>query len=1132
MSKNHTRPKFKRLQSTLMGAFMLVSLIPMLLVAFFFLRSHTQDLQEQSTTYLTSMRDGNANKVTAYIGNLDSEVIGFVHSELAYASGGRFYGLIDSFRRLGKDLDESRSIGQQRYIPGSGNAIRTKTVRGNENYTSVERYRLLHKRYHSTFQSLLERSDFDDIALVDLEGNVAYSVQKYDYYATNLNSERYKKTELGGLFKQLKDYVASNKDSLEQYNDIVLMSDFSIDGNSDSTEEVAWFAAPIVQRGYLHSYAFFRLPLSALTDLISEEHLVNLNVSLFDKSLKLLADSSEGVDSKQSSPVAIKALEGSAEVETYTNLSGDNTIAAYAPIDVHGLIWAVVVETPEEIAFERVNQLFKLFFIIVLSAAVIVVITSHYLSNFITHPLLKLTWAAERISAGDLKENVEGTERKDEIGRLAVSFERMQRSIREKIELIKEQNKELEFNLDTIATQNGELQLADKLKDEFLATTSHELRTPLHGMIGVAQAMLSEAHGSVPPSQRYQLEIIINSGHRLSNLVDDLLDYHKMQYGHLQLEPTAVSLSSASQLVVELSKHLVDKKPVRIINQIDSSLPIVSADPQRLEQVLYNLVGNAIKFTSEGKVILNAEQQGEQLRIQVIDTGHGIPKEDLDNIFEPLTQSNSSGYHQGTGLGLSISKRLIEIMRGELTVTSQPMLGTTFTMTLPLASKQELETFNSESDTEHYSREEFHQTEFDEESVSLPNNPDGKLVMIADDEPVNLKILESFLRVEGYRVVSAHNGREVLDLIGEEKPDILLLDIMMPELSGFQVCEYLRNQYNYNELPIIMLTALNQTEDKVKGFDCGANDYLVKPFNKQELSARIQVHINASLSERRKQENDSLSAELTQRERVESLLLETQTKLLEQLESTPEAIVCINENHKITFANKSATELLKRSIEQIKRSQIEEFIAPKYLQFDQPHRSMDIDVFVGETKQVIASDIFTLPLETGLRGMIIFNSDPDDANQRINNLEVALDALASYAFAGDKSQLEELKELGDEFADLVGQLDNSKDSKQQNMRQLLVDCMSSALEYWESHDGNTKFNFAEQSGLWRVYLDRSTLQTRTLDKYLRVETLPKTPRWRTVLNSLDFILAHSNHDDAQRAQLLELREQLQNLVAQ
>ncbi|MDF4367394.1 HAMP domain-containing protein, partial [Vibrio parahaemolyticus] len=191
-------------------------------------------------------------------------------------------------------------------------------------------------------------------------------------------------------------------------------------------------------------------------------------------------------DIKNSLEVIDKALSGAFGVGTYTNGLGEEIIAAYAPIETRGVIWALVVQLPENEACARIHQLEKLFVIAMLIAIILVVIASHYLSNFITSPLLKLTWVAEKVSAGDLDDTSFNTVRKDEIGRLALSFERMQRSIREKIQTIKKQNEELESNIQIIQKQNEELQLADKLKDEFLATTSHELRTPLHGMVGIA----------------------------------------------------------------------------------------------------------------------------------------------------------------------------------------------------------------------------------------------------------------------------------------------------------------------------------------------------------------------------------------------------------------------------------------------------------------------------------------------------------------------------------------------------------------------------------------------------------------------------------------------------------------------
>lgn len=1126
MFKFYKKQKFKRLQSTLMTAFLVLSITPLTITAIFFLQSHSKDLQEQSTSHLLSVRDTKQQQIIDYFAAQETEVMGFVRSELAYASGGRFYGLVNAFSRLGHDIDEARENAQHRYIQGSGDQIKTSILPESSNYVGSERYRLLHKRYHWAYLELLKRSDFNDILLVDIDGNVTYSINKDDNYGTNLLTGRYKETALGRTFKRLSEDVSARRKVNEDYTPVVV-SDFDIENG----KQVAWLGAPIVQQGYLHSYAMFRLPNNGITKLIAEINRdSSIETLLVGSDHKPRTINTKQEDIQNSLEIVDKALAGDTEVGTYSNRLGEEMIAAFAPIETRGLTWALVVQLPEKEAFARVHQLEKLFVIAMLIAIVLVVIASHYLSNFITSPLLKLTWAAEKVSAGDLDETTFNTERKDEIGRLAISFERMQRSIREKIQTIKQQNEELESNIKLIQKQNEELQLADKLKDEFLATTSHELRTPLHGMVGIAETLVSGANGAIPASQKYQLDIIIKSGQRLANLVDDLLDYHKMRYGSMDIQKSAVSLASATRLVLELSGHLLGNKTIRIINQVPADLKAVSADPQRLEQVLYNLIGNAIKYTSEGKIVISAMVVDDQVRVQVVDTGQGIPAEHLEHIFEPLIQAgqDASRYRQGAGLGLSISRQLIELMGGSLYVSSQPMVGTTFSFTLPLASEEEIQATQSLAARGHFQIPEANFENNDD--LSLPENPDGPLLYVADDEPVNLRVLESFLRLEGYRVRTISDGPETLALIEQEKPELLLLDIMMPGMSGYQVCSELRETYDHAELPIIMLTALSQTEDRVRGFEAGANDYLTKPFNKQELAARIQAHLTASKAEMRHIENKLLESELRQRAEVEASLLETQGRLLEQLESAPEAIICLRKDQRIRFANEAACKLFKRSLEQLKRSSADELIAPKFLTVKQPHYCGKIDIYIEDIRQNIEADILKLPEGSGLDVMYIFNVGGGANAARIHNLETAVEVLSCYAFDGDKDQLQKLKELGGEFTRLADKALGNKKDKQELLREVLVDTMTHALEYWESVTGETKFAFAEQSGLWRVYLDRSTLQTRTLDKYMRIETLPKTPRWRTVLSSIEFILEHCKEQSPERAYIEAQRDKMQRLL--
>ncbi|WP_438696041.1 ATP-binding protein [Vibrio marinisediminis] len=1125
MFKLYKKQRFKRLQNTLMAAFLALSITPLTVTALFFLHSHSQDLQEQSTSYLISVRDSKHQQITDYLNARESEVMGFVRSELAYASGGRFYGLVNAFQSLGLDIEQAREFAQKRYIQGSGNQIKTSILPESPVFNGTERYRLLHKRYHRAFLELLTRSDFDDILLVDINGNVTYSIFKYDYFGTNLLAGKYQQDNLGLAFQNLREEVTNNRKSSQDYTPVVF-SDFE----SDQDKNYAWIGAPIIQQGYLHSYAMFRLPNNSLTKLIADNSNVWATKTLLvgkDKKLRTLSYEQKDVDSSQS--IIDRAFNQPTSVGTFINSFGEEIIAAHSHIETKGLDWALVVEVPEKEAFSRIRQLETLFVFAMLCAIVLVIIASHYLSNFITAPLLKLTWSAEKASAGDLNAEI-NTARKDEIGRLAIAFERMQRSIREKMQLIKEQNEELEDNIKLIQKKNEELQLANKLKDEFLATTSHELRTPLHGMVGIAEALVSGANGPIRAEHKYQLDIIISSGQRLATLVDDLLDYHKMRYGNMDIDTSAVDLSSSTRLVLELSSHLLGNKQIRIINQIPTEPVWVAADPQRLEQVLYNLVGNAIKYTREGKIVISANIVDAKMRVQVVDTGQGIPADQLEHIFEPLIQagSDTSRYRQGAGLGLSISRQLVELMGGSLYVSSQPMVGTTFSFTLPLANEEQI-TQASHNDSIHFKVPENHEIE-EADIVSLSENPDGELLLVVDDEPVNLRVLDSFLKLAGYRVRTAKDGYEALQCIEQEKPELVLLDVMMPGLSGYQVCETIRNTYDSIELPVIMLTALNQADDRIRGFNSGANDYLSKPFNKQELAARILVHLAASQAEKRRLENQVLQDELRQRAAVEASLIETQGRLLEQLESAPEAIICTREDSRIRFANEAAARLFKRSVEQLKRSSAEEILAPRFIDIGQDHYCGKVDIYIEDTRQHIEADILRLPDASGLKSMYIFDNGGGVNAHRINNLETAVDALSSYAFDGDKAKLQQLKELGGEFTRIADRVTGEQKSKQDLMREVLVDAMTTALDYWESSSGHSKFTFAEQSGLWRVYLDRSTLQTRTLDKYLRIETLPKTPRWRTVLNSLEYILANCTEANKERSKIEELRDQLQHLL--
>ncbi|AJR09910.1 sensory box sensor histidine kinase/response regulator [Photobacterium gaetbulicola Gung47] len=1123
--------RLKRLQHTLMLAFLVLSITPLILSALFFLNSHTKDLSEQSTNHLASLLDNKKKQLNNFFASRESEVQSFARSELANASGGRFYGLVGAYHQLGDISEVLRNTGRSRYYTET---LINKSAGEQDtgNYIGHERYRLMYKRYNWAYEEYLKRSSFSDILLVDISGNIVYAANSPDIFGINLPQSAQTYPALSQTFSAIQKKTERSEGETDQVP--VTFTDFS--QSQGEADLAAWFAAPIIQQGYLHSYVFFKLSNQSIRDFLSDtgNNSYSVQTLLVGQDHRSRLPTSSNDPASFSSSSINRALEGDSGVGSFANFNGVPVLSAFAPLTIMDSPWALVVELPEEEAFARIRQLEVIFFVAMLTAIVLVIIASHWLSNSITAPLLRLTWAAEQVSAGDMDQKIEGIERCDEIGRLAISFARMQSSVREKMTLIREQNNELEQSIQIIQQKNKELQTADKLKDEFLATTSHELRTPLHGMVGIAESLLAGANGPVQHSQRRQLEVMINSGQRLTNLVDDLLDYHKMRYGDLDIQKQAVDVASAARLVLELSGHLLGSKPVRIINQIPNDLPLVQGDEQRLEQVLYNLVGNAIKYTSEGKIILSATILESQLRIQVVDTGQGIPAEQLEYIFEPLIQANtqSANYRQGSGLGLSISRQLIELMGGRLYVSSQPMIGTTFSFTLNLASDADIASSELSNRSNHFQIPSVEAQAYELEHIE--ENPDGELLLIVDDEPVNLQVLHNFLRLEGYRVITAESGLQALKLVESHQPALMLLDIMMPEMSGYEVCEQLRQRYNMLDLPIIMLSALGQVQDRIRGFESGANDYLTKPFNKEELTARIGAHLKAGQTERQLKENQRLAEEIERREQVENSLLETQNRLLGLLESSNEAILCVQGGGRIRYANAAAGKLFNRSPEQVERHHIEDILATHLPQdISQSHHFHGSLMFrIGDSLQSLDTDVINLPEESGLQRMFIFDNQGQTSSHRIEVLENAVEVLSGFAFNRNKESLQKLRHLGDEFCSLADKLEGNSKSKSDTLRELLVDIMKATLKHWEESTQKTKFELAEESGLWRVYLDRSTLQTRTLDKYLHLETLPKTPRWRTVLSTIDFVLERSPCSTSAHSELLAMKEQLQHIINQ
>ncbi len=402
----------------------------------------------------------------------------------------------------------------------------------------------------------------------------------------------------------------------------------------------------------------------------------------------------------------------------------------------------------------------------------------------------------------------------------------------------------------------------DKIKDEFLANTSHELRTPLSGILGITEAMLKGGDGELSGRQRQNLTIIAGSSRRLANLVNDILDYSKMKNGDIPLYIRPIRIEGPIRAVVGVFRQLSLSNAYEVAVSLPDGLPPVKADENRVVQILYNLVGNAAKFTAQGRIEVSARRRGGVLEVCVSDTGEGIPEHRQQDIFKSFEQLDTSltRRHGGTGLGLAITKRLVELMDGSIWVESRPGAGSRFYFTLPVAEGAAPPPPADEERAEAYAAATL------EQPPAMAEAPDGSArILLVDDDAVNLQAASSILRLDGYGVTTAGSGKAALAaLAGRRDFSVVILDVMMPEMSGYEVCRKIRAHRPGYELPVLMLTAKASTEDVVAGLEAGANDYLAKPYEAEELLARVRtlVALKASVDKAMAAETALMQAQI------------------------------------------------------------------------------------------------------------------------------------------------------------------------------------------------------------------------------------------------------------------------------
>ena len=532
------------------------------------------------------------------------------------------------------------------------------------------------------------------------------------------------------------------------------------------------------------------------------------------------------------------------EASIYFNLDGQRHFVQVVPIqDGRGINWLGVVVVPESDYMEQINANTRTTILLCAGTLLITVLVGWYTSRWITQPLKRLGQASEAIATGDWNQNVEAADVK-ELSILAAAFNRMTQQLRDSFNALQKSKGELEYRVTERTIELKEAKEvadhANQAKSEFLANMSHELRTPLNGILGYAQIL--ERDRQATQQQKKGFAIIRQSGEHLLTLINDVLDIAKIEARKLDLNPQPIHVSSFLLGISEIIRIRAGQKGIEFNVWSDPKLPeSIQVDEKRLRQVLINLLGNAVKFTDQGSVTFKVDslqastqevtrldeisvQQVCTLRFQVKDTGIGMTPDALDKIFQPFEQvGDVARKAKGTGLGLAISQRIVHLMGSQLEVQSLLNEGSTFAFELEAPVVKDWQ----------------HAMQFTQGKSISGYQGERKTILVVDDRWENRSVVVNLLEPLGFILLEAENGREGLDQAIKHQPDLMITDLVMPEMDGFEMLQELRQNESLKQIKVIVSSASVATDERQASLDAGGDDFLPKPISSDEMFALL-----------------------------------------------------------------------------------------------------------------------------------------------------------------------------------------------------------------------------------------------------------------------------------------------------
>ena len=401
---------------------------------------------------------------------------------------------------------------------------------------------------------------------------------------------------------------------------------------------------------------------------------------------------------------------------------------------------------------------------------------------------------------------------------------------------------------------------ANEAKSAFLSTVSHELRTPLTSVLGFAKIIRKRLEEKIfpiidkndPKTEKTinqiseNLHVVISEGERLTHLINDVLDLAKIEAGKMEWNLENVSLPEVAERAIAATTALFDQKKLKLVKQIENGLPDISGDRDKLIQVIINLISNSVKFTDKGSVTCRVYREKDELIVSITDTGIGIAPEDYAAVFEQFKQVGGdtlTDKPKGTGLGLPICKEIVEHHGGRIWLQSEVGKGSTFSFALPLIQSE-----NKNKDTPIHLNELMKQLK--EQMVFSKLKIDGKnaTILVVDDDDSIRSLLHQELSDAGYLIEEAKDGKQALECIRKNRPDLIILDVMMPEMNGFDVAAILKNDPQTMDIPIIILSIV---QDKARGFRIGVDRYLTKPIDTAKLFEEVGTLLEQGKSKKK-----------------------------------------------------------------------------------------------------------------------------------------------------------------------------------------------------------------------------------------------------------------------------------------